>query len=126
MRNRKLIALVLALLVAFAMMPTMAFADEVPTTDTTGTTGETVISPNPTTEGTTAADKTEPAAAAKSNDIVILATSDVHCGIDQNIGYAGLAAYKAAMQEKYNNVVLVDAGDAIQGDTIGTLSKGEY
>lgn len=126
MRNRKLIALVLALLVAFAMMPTMAFADEVPTTDTTGTTGETVISPNPTTEGTTAADKTEPAAPAKSNDIVILATSDVHCGIDQNIGYAGLAAYKAAMQEKYNNVVLVDAGDAIQGDTIGTLSKGEY
>ena len=30
------------------------------------------------------------------------------------------------MAEKYNYVALVDAGDAIQGDTIGTLSKGEY
>ena len=61
-------ALVLALLVAFAMMPAMAFADETPTE---------VISPNPTTEPTTP---------VKSNDIVILGTSDVHCGIDQNIG----------------------------------------
>ena len=29
-----------------------------------------------------------------SNDIVILFTNDVHCGIDENIGYSGLAAYK--------------------------------
>lgn len=108
MKNRRVLALVLALLVAFAMMPAMTFADETPTE---------VISPNPTTEPTTP---------AKSNDIVILGTSDVHCGIDQNIGYAGLAAYKKAMADKYSYVALVDAGDAIQGDTIGTLSKGEY
>ena len=55
-------------------------------------------------------------------DIVVLYTNDVHCAIDNNIGYAGLATYKAEM-EKDNFVVLVDAGDAIQGDTIG---KGEY
>lgn len=108
MKNRKVLALVLALLVAFAMMPAMAFADETPTE---------VISPNPTTKPTTP---------VKSNDIVILGTSDVHCGIDQNIGYAGLAAYKKALAETHNYVALVDAGDAIQGDTIGTLSKGEY
>ncbi len=108
MKNRRVLALVLALLVAFAMMPAMAFADETPTE---------VISPNPTTEPTTP---------VKSNDIVILGTSDVHCGIDQNIGYAGLAAYKKALAETHNYVALVDAGDAIQGDTIGTLSKGEY
>lgn len=108
MKNRRVLALVLALLVAFAMMPAMTFADETPTE---------VISPNPTTEPTTP---------AKSNDIVILGTSDVHCGIDQNIGYAGLAAYKKALAETHNYVALVDAGDAIQGDTIGTLSKGEY
>ena len=108
MKNRRVLALVLALLVAFAMMPAMAFADETPTE---------VISPNPTTEPTTP---------AKSNDIVILGTSDVHCGIDQNIGYAGFAAYKKALAETHNYVALVDAGDAIQGDTIGTLSKGEY
>ena len=58
-------------------------------------------------------------------DIVVLYTNDVHCAIDSNIGYAGLAKYKAEM-EKDNFVVLVDAGDAIQGDTIGTVSEGEY
>ena len=58
-------------------------------------------------------------------DIVVLYTNDVHCAIDNNIGYAGLATYKAEM-EKDNFVVLVDAGDAIQGDTISTVSKGEY
>ena len=57
--------------------------------------------------------------------IVVLYTNDVHCAIDNNIGYARLATYKAEM-EKDNFVVLVDAGDAIQGDTIGTVSKGEY
>lgn len=34
------------------------------------------------------------AADEKSNDIVILYTNDVHCAVDDNIGYAGLAAYK--------------------------------
>lgn len=103
MKNRRVLAVLLAAAVMLAMMPAMAFADT-----------------------TAPAPETAPTAPAKSNDIVILGTSDVHCGIDQNIGYAGLAAYKKAMAEKYNYVALVDAGDAIQGDTIGTLSKGEY
>lgn len=103
MKNRRVLAVLLAVAVMLAMMPAMAFADT-----------------------TAPAPETAPTAPAKSNDIVILGTSDVHCGIDQNIGYAGLAAYKKAMEEKYNYVALVDAGDAIQGDTIGTLSKGEY
>ena len=59
-------------------------------------------------------------------DIVILFTNDVHCGIDENIGYAGLIEYKEWMEEKTPYVTLVDCGDAIQGDTIGTVSKGEY
>ncbi len=59
-------------------------------------------------------------------DIVILYTNDVHCGIDENIGYAGLAAYKEKMEEEGNSVILVDAGDAIQGDVIGTVSRGSY
>ena len=69
--------------------------------------------------------------------IVILHTNDVHCQIDQakgedgavtNLGYAGVAAYKAEMEAQYSaeNVTLVDAGDAIQGGPIGTLSKGSY
>lgn len=73
--------------------------------------------------------------AAASGKLVILHTNDVHCGIEQsqnddgdvtNIGYAGVAAYKAEMEAEYgeDNVTLVDAGDAIQGGPIGTLTKG--
>ncbi len=74
-------------------------------------------------------------AAAESGKIVILHTNDVHCGIEQSrsdgavtgIGYAGVAAYKAEMEAQYGaaNVTLVDAGDAIQGGPIGTLTKGK-
>ena len=62
------------------------------------------------------------------DDIAVLYTNDVHCAVSTNIGYAGLAAYKNDMKLTYgvNNVTLVDAGDAIQGAAIGTLSKGEY
>lgn len=71
------------------------------------------------------------------SDIVILYTNDVHNGVDQvksqdgtvtNIGYAGVAAYKDKMEKEYGKdyVTLVDAGDAVQGDAIGTLSKGQY
>ena len=63
------------------------------------------------------------AADEKSNDIVILYTNDVHCAVDDNIGYAGLAAYKKEMQAAYNYVALVDCGDSVQGDVIGTLSS---
>ena len=60
------------------------------------------------------------------NDIVILYTNDVHCGVDDNLGYAGLATVKNALEAQGKHVVLVDNGDAVQGDTIGTLSNGEY
>ena len=66
------------------------------------------------------------AADAKSNDIVILHTDDVHCGVTDGMGYAGVAAYKAEMQQTHNYVALVDCGDAIQGETVGTLSAGAY
>ena len=41
-----------------------------------------------------------------------------------NIGYAGLALYEKQMKEETPYVALVDAGDAIQGAPIGTLSEG--
>ena len=71
------------------------------------------------------------AAGEKSDDVVILYTNDVHCGVDagtpeDTMGYANLAAYKHAMEEAHEHVVLVDAGDAIQGEAIGTLSNGSY
>lgn len=60
------------------------------------------------------------------DDIIILYTNDVHCAVDADIGYAGLAAYKKAVEGKTPYVTLVDCGDALQGDTIGTISQGEY
>lgn len=63
---------------------------------------------------------------AADHDIVVLYTNDVHCGVDDNIGYAGLALYKRQMQQQTPYVTLVDAGDAIQGAPIGTISDGGY
>ena len=63
-------------------------------------------------------------AEGEDQDILILFTSDVHCGIDQGWGYAGLYAVKENLSKDYN-VLLVDDGDAIQGEPIGTMTKGE-
>ncbi len=65
-------------------------------------------------------------AMAADQDIVVLYTNDVHCGVDDNIGYAGLALYEKEMEAQTPYVTLVDAGDAIQGAPIGTLSDGGY
>lgn len=62
----------------------------------------------------------------QQEDIVILYTNDVHCAVDTDIGYAGLTAYKKWVEEKTSYVTLVDCGDALQGDTIGVVSQGEY
>ncbi len=66
--------------------------------------------------------------AGEENNIVILHTNDVHCGIEEGLTYAGVAAYAREMEGQYgeNRVTLVDAGDAVQGGPIGTLTRGEY
>ncbi len=96
-KTKKVLAVLLCLCVAAVMMPASAFAAE-----------------------------TETKADVKSGDIVILHTNDVHCSVDSHIGYAGLAAYREDRLKETDYVTLVDAGDAVQGDTIGALSKGEY
>ncbi len=63
---------------------------------------------------------------AQADDIIILYTNDVHCAVDEDIGYAGLAAYKKWCGENTPYVTLVDCGDALHGDVIGAVSKGEY
>ena len=62
----------------------------------------------------------------KDDDIVILYTNDVHCGIDNYIGYDGLALYKREMEESHKHVLLADAGDSLQGDLMGTMTEGAY
>ena len=66
----------------------------------------------------------EAAAPALAKNLIVLFTSDVHCGIDSGWGYAGLYAIKEGLS-KDNYVLLVDDGDSIQGEPIGTMSKGE-
>ena len=63
---------------------------------------------------------------AIDEDIVILHTNDTHCGIEDNLGFEGLAAYKKQMQASTPYVTLIDAGDAVQGAPVGTLSEGGY
>lgn len=65
----------------------------------------------------------------ESKGVVILHTNDVHCGFeadDFSFGAADLAAYKAHLEDEGYDVILVDAGDFVQGGVIGTLSDGEY
>ena len=66
----------------------------------------------------------EDAAPALTKNLVVLYTSDVHCGIDQGWGYAGLSAVKESLSAD-NHVLLVDDGDSIQGEPIGTMTTGE-
>ncbi len=67
-----------------------------------------------------------PVFAADGEDTVVLYTNDIHCGIDGELNYATLSALEQRELDKGNEVILADAGDAIQGGAIGTLSNGEY
>ncbi len=57
-----------------------------------------------------------------TNEVIILYTNDVHCNIDN---YPLLAAYRAELIAQGKTVITVDAGDAISGEVIGTLTEGE-
>ena len=62
---------------------------------------------------------------AKIFNISIIATSDVHCGIEDNITYAGIKEYRNERTNSGYQTTLVDCGDFIQGASIGLLSKGK-
>ena len=55
---------------------------------------------------------------------VILHTNDAHVAFEDNIGYDGLALYKKELEAVYDHVLLIDAGDAIQGAPSESVSKG--
>ena len=60
------------------------------------------------------------------NDINVLFTTDVHCGIEDNVGYSSFKAFKNDLSSKNKYVTTIDAGDAIQGDFVGAISSGSY
>ena len=54
--------------------------------------------------------------------IVIVFENDVHCAVD---GYAKLVSLREKQREQTPYIATVSCGDFIQGDIIGSLSKGE-
>ena len=60
----------------------------------------------------------------KSDDIVIIHLNDVHCGLNETIGYDGFVLYRDELKKQYNHVITVDVGDHIQGGTLGAITNG--
>ena len=69
-------------------------------------------------------EETEPEV-EKNGEIYILFTSDIHCGINQGFGFAGLKQVMDRLESQGYTVILADDGDAIQGEVLGILTKGE-
>ncbi|MCI7596338.1 MAG: bifunctional metallophosphatase/5'-nucleotidase [Lachnospiraceae bacterium] len=65
------------------------------------------------------------AEAGTANDIAILYTNDVHTYIDNPLSYDVIASLKAQLEKEYGHVLLVDAGDHIQGTAYGSMDKGK-
>lgn len=63
-------------------------------------------------------------APALARDVLVLFTSDVHCGVDQNFTYVGLKAIRDAAEDAGDHVLLVDNGDSVQGESLGVLTRG--
>lgn len=84
----------------------------------------------------TSSDTTAPNTSAQDDAIAIVFTNDVHCSIDEktttdgvktNAGYVGVVSIADSARVTYgaSNVELIDAGDAVQGGPVGTLTKGK-
>lgn len=65
------------------------------------------------------------AAQASAEDIVVLYTNDIHTHIDnEGLRYSNVAALKKDLAATGTDVLLVDAGDHIQGTAYGSMDKG--
>ena len=72
-----------------------------------------------------------PAASAcwtgEKSEVTILYTNDVHTYIDKQapeLTYAAIAALKQSYQNAGKKVLLVDAGDHVQGTAYGSMDQG--
>lgn len=115
-------AMFFALVLACSLVPTSAFAE--------GASAQ----GDGTASGASAQGGAAPNTSAQGDAIAIVFTNDVHCSIDEktsgetktNAGYVGVASVADSARATYGeaNVELVDAGDAVQGGPVGTLTKG--
>ena len=62
---------------------------------------------------------------ANADDIVVYYTNDVHTYIDKALSYDNLADLKTETAKQAAGVLLVDAGDAVQGTAYGSMDKGK-
>ena len=76
-------------------------------------------------DGELAALKANLSGAEKSDDIIIYYTNDVHTYIDKDLSYDNIADLKQATLATHHNVLLMDAGDHIQGTAYGSMDKGK-
>ncbi len=58
-----------------------------------------------------------------SSPVVILFDNDVHCGVD---GYAAMETLQQASKGRTPYVATVSCGDFVQGDIVGSVSRGEH
>lgn len=62
---------------------------------------------------------------ALAAEITIFHTNDIHCAVNEGIGVSSIAWIKQTYKSAGLPVVLVDAGDAVQGAPLGTLTQGQ-
>ncbi|MBP3869551.1 MAG: bifunctional metallophosphatase/5'-nucleotidase [Faecalicoccus sp.] len=61
----------------------------------------------------------------KNGNIVIFFTSDIHCALDKGFGFEGLQQIRDSYEARGYTTLLVDDGDAIQGENVGVFTQGE-
>ena len=115
---RKLLSVILALAMCASLVGCGASKPE----ETIAAAPETTAAP---VETTTAPVVETTEAAEPAEDVVILYTNDVHTYIDGPLSYDVIGGLKTQMEEVYGNVLLVDAGDAVQGTAFGSMDKGQ-
>ena len=121
----KVFALLLALAMVFSMAMSAFAAPATPGAEPAES--QPVESAEPTEsesaqpEESPAGDEASSTEAELKGTIIVLHTNDVHGGI---AGYAKVAALKKSYEEKGAYVLLVDAGDHIQGDPTVSVSQG--
>ena len=81
--------------------------------------------PGETTENQAEGNTADKADAGQTKDIMILFTSDVHCGVDEGFGLEGLEQIRSNLQQKGYQVLLVDDGDFLQGGIMGSVTRGQ-
>ena len=62
---------------------------------------------------------------ANADEIVVYYTNDVHTYINGTLSYDNIADLKTATEAQAAGVLLVDAGDHIQGTAYGSMDKGK-